>query len=185
MDKTGQKSIEEERGNIMPPPVKTRLKWFNGPKGFGFVVPEDDENTDAFLHITTLQDAGIDALGDDAHLLCHIDQTPRGATVTGIVELLDIGILPQTMPPKHQKDEQDGGNNNVKINGAVKWYKPDRGFGFVTPDDGEKDVFIHKSCLNRHGIEMLETGQRLFMKVKIVPKGREVLDFDFLTENKE
>ena len=46
-------------------PVKSRLKWFNSTKGFGFVVPIEDP-CDAFIHITTLQDAGIHELGEEA-----------------------------------------------------------------------------------------------------------------------
>ena len=64
------------------------------------------------------------------------------------------------------------------MGGAVKWYKPDKGFGFVVPDDGKKDIFIHKTCLERHGIEHLPEGQRVTMTVRNVPKGREVIDFN-------
>ena len=65
-------------------PVKTRLKWFNNPKGFGFVCPEDEE-LDAFLHITTLQRAGVSALGDGASLLCIIERGPKGAQVREVI----------------------------------------------------------------------------------------------------
>ena len=67
-----------------------------------------------------------------------------------------------------------------EMQGTVKWYKPDQGFGFVTPEDGMKDVFIHKSCLERHGIIELRTGQRLLMTFRTVPKGREVTGFQIL-----
>lgn len=62
------------------------------------------------------------------------------------------------------------------ISGTVKWYKPEKGFGFIVPDDGDRDIFIHKSCLDRAGLMNLATGQRVRIGVRTVPKGREVAD---------
>ncbi|MBI1207687.1 MAG: cold-shock protein [Azospirillum sp.] len=61
----------------------------------------------------------------------------------------------------------------IEMTGTVKWFKPDKGFGFVTADDASKDVFVHKSVLRRCGLMQLEAGQRVQMKVQEADKGRE------------
>ncbi|MFA5593186.1 MAG: cold-shock protein [Micavibrio sp.] len=66
------------------------------------------------------------------------------------------------------------------MEGTVKWYKPDKGFGFIIPQDGQKDVFVHKTCLDRHGLPILIPGQKVRMTVRTVAKGREVADFDLI-----
>jgi CspA family cold shock protein len=168
-------------------PVKARLKWFNGPKGFGFVVPDGREDVDAFLHITTLQKCGVQALGDDASLMCHIQYGPKGAHVTAVTQILDNGRI-GSAPADGEADgalREGGGSDLGKtcvMDGTVKWYKPDKGFGFVVPDDGLKDVFIHKSCLRRYGIENLSPGQRVKMTFRAVPKGREVTHLDVIRD---
>ncbi|MBU0799761.1 MAG: cold shock domain-containing protein [Alphaproteobacteria bacterium] len=168
----------QNEGSAEELPVKTRLKWFNNPKGFGFVCPED-ENLDAFLHITTLQKAGVSALGEGACLVCLIERGPKGAQVKEVLELIDAGTLPEAAPktaPPAPRAPLSGGDI-IQMGGTVKWYKLDKGFGFVVPDDGMKDIFIHKTCLERHGHDQLIEGQRLMMTIRNVPKGREVLDF--------
>ncbi|HSS65613.1 MAG TPA: cold-shock protein [Gammaproteobacteria bacterium] len=45
--------------------------------------------------------------------------------------------------------------------GIVKWFNPGKGFGFVAPEDGGKDVFIHASALERAGINGLAEGQKI------------------------
>lgn len=176
--------------------VTAHLKWFNIPKGFGFVVPEGT-TIDAFLHITTLQRAGVKAIGEGAILVCTLEQGPKGAQVKEILDLVHCGqkaervkqaphlLAPRNrdalIPAAHQVSESaETDAPSVRMEGAVKWYKPDKGFGFVTPDDGQKDIFIHKSCLEKHGLTDLMQGLRLAMLVKIVPKGREVLDFEII-----
>lgn len=155
-------------------PVRSRIKWFNTTKGFGFAVPEEDP-CDAFIHITTLQDAGIKELGDGAILSCHVVKGPKGALVTKVEELIDEGINPTPITFRVESLEDEVIET---MEGTVKWYKPDKGFGFVIPEDGQKDVFVHKTCLEKHGMDLLIPGQKVKMTVRTVSKGREVLEFD-------
>jgi CspA family cold shock protein len=61
------------------------------------------------------------------------------------------------------------------IDAIVKWFNPEKGFGFVVCDDGEKDVFVHASVVERAGLRGLEEGQWLSMQVVSAPKGREAI----------
>ena len=58
---------------------------------------------------------------------------------------------------------------------TVKWFNPEKGFGFVACDDGGKDVFLHISVLERSGLGNLAEGQRVSMGVVDTPKGREAV----------
>ena len=45
--------------------------------------------------------------------------------------------------------------------GKIKWFDPKKGYGFITPDDGSKDAFLHISALEKAGINQLEVGQAI------------------------
>ena len=49
--------------------------------------------------------------------------------------------------------------------GTVKWFNPSKGFGFIAPEDGTKDVFVHISALERSGMGTLSEGQRVSYEV--------------------
>ncbi len=51
--------------------------------------------------------------------------------------------------------------------GTVKWFNPSKGYGFIEPTDGSKDVFIHISALERAGIGSLNEGQKI--EYELVP----------------
>lgn len=50
--------------------------------------------------------------------------------------------------------------------GTVKWFNPTKGYGFITPDDGGKDVFLHISAVERAGLSSVAEGQRLSFDVQ-------------------
>ena len=49
--------------------------------------------------------------------------------------------------------------------GTVKWFNNQKGFGFIQPDDGGKDVFVHISAVERSGMSTLNEGQRVSFDV--------------------
>lgn len=56
--------------------------------------------------------------------------------------------------------------------GTVKWFNPDKGYGFIQPDNGGKDVFVHITALQAAGIQDLRDGQKVSFEVKL-ERGKE------------
>jgi len=55
--------------------------------------------------------------------------------------------------------------------GHVKWFNDSKGFGFITPEDGSKDVFVHQSEIQMEGFRTLGEGQQVEFEVEEGPKG--------------
>ena len=51
------------------------------------------------------------------------------------------------------------------IKGKVKWFNFKKGYGFIQPEDGSKDVFVHKTALKNSGIESLDEGQEITFEI--------------------
>jgi CspA family cold shock protein len=55
--------------------------------------------------------------------------------------------------------------------GTVKWFNDAKGFGFITPDDGGKDLFAHHTAIQMSGFKSLKEGQKVSFEVQNGPKG--------------
>lgn len=137
--------------------VRASVKWFNVEKGFGFVTPQDGQ-PEAFLHASVLARGGVARLSEGAVLLCAIAATAKGPQVVRVDEVVVAEALP--IP-------------DLTLGGEVKWYQPEKGFGFVVAEDGDRDIFVHKTALRRSGLTGLTGGQRVLVSVVCGPKGRE------------
>ena len=58
-----------------------------------------------------------------------------------------------------------------KMTGSVKWFNADKGFGFISPTDGSKDVFVHFSAIQSNEFRTLDEGQKVEFSVENGPKG--------------
>lgn len=56
--------------------------------------------------------------------------------------------------------------------GTVKWFNSTKGFGFIQPDDGSKDVFVHISAVERSGLGQLQEGQQVQFDLERDQQGR-------------
>jgi CspA family cold shock protein len=55
--------------------------------------------------------------------------------------------------------------------GTVKWFNNAKGYGFVTPDDGDQDIFVHFSAIEMDGYKTVKEGQKVQFEVNEGPKG--------------
>jgi cold shock protein len=170
-------------------PVGGTVKWFNAEKGFGFVTLED--GADVFLHSSVITRSG-QSVNERDRLRVRVGQGMKGRQVTEILEVEPGGgpapggggrpSAPRPMgmggPPRRSGpgDTSYRRGPSVDMQGTVKWYNQQKGFGFITPDDGTKDIFVHASTLARAGLDQLPDGTRVMAKVVQGQKGPEAVE---------
>lgn len=67
--------------------------------------------------------------------------------------------------------------------GVVKWFNNAKGYGFVTPDQGENDVFVHFSSITMEGYKTLKEGQKVQFEITEGPKGLHASDIRAVGES--
>lgn len=150
-----------DRHQVTQANVTATVKWFNASKGFGFVAPSDG-TPDAFLHISALERAGLTQIAEGTTIVCDLGQGNRGPQVVVVHEVDSSTATPRA--PRAGGPGAGGGFDRgptETVEGVVKFFSAEKGFGFVQTDIGGKDVFVHIKALERSGIKALESGQRV------------------------
>ncbi|MBL4757114.1 MAG: cold-shock protein [Rhizobiales bacterium] len=63
-------------------------------------------------------------------------------------------------------------DEGARVDGTVKFFNMNKGFGFITPDAGDKDVFVHVSAIEQSGIPMLDEGMRVSFETEPDKRGK-------------
>jgi CspA family cold shock protein len=184
-DRPQQSRVPRESATPSGPAIDAIVKWFTPDKGFGFVELADGSG-DAFLHVAVLQAAGYDAIEPQTKLSVQVGQGQEGRQVTAVLSVDTSASGAPRVPlrrsprPASESRERPDPATAVEVEGTVKWFNPNKGFGFAVCDDGGNDVFVHISIVERAGLRGLDEGQRLAMKVVKTQKGREATTLTLL-----
>ena len=174
--------------------VKGSVKWFNATKGYGFITLEN--GSDAFCHASALAALGTTSLPQGATIVCDLQESPRGLQVVTVHSVDTSTAVPSTHSPRREGGprgggfggggfggggfsgggyrDHDPGPSGPMVEGKVKFFNDQKGFGFVMPDGGGGDVYIHASALRRSGVIALEPEQRVRFSTRQGMKGVEV-----------
>ena len=153
------------------PPVSGIVKWFSPDKGFGFVELSDGSG-DAFVHGSVLAQSGIDAVQPGETLEVRVGPGHKGPHVIEVLNADNSTAVPTTSRRSSAQATALNGSS-VEEAGTVKWFNAERGYGFISPDDGGKDVFVHVSALERSGLTSISEAQPVVVDVVEGRKGPE------------
>ena len=160
------------------------VKWFNTAKGFGFIQP-DDGGADVFVHVSAVEQAGLRGLNEGDTVEFEMEQDRRsGKLAAGNLVVTGHGAAPasSSRPPRSggfgggggggfDRGPRGGGGGGGGFDrgprgevagtgaGTVKWFNPTKGFGFIQPEGGGQDVFVHISAVEQAGLRGLNEGQ--------------------------
>ena len=176
-------------GRGMPAQVvgegKGVVKFFNGQKGFGFIV-RDDGGEDVFVHISAVEQAGLTGLAEGQPL--GFTLVDRGGKVSATDLVIEGEPLPvEERAPREPRAGGFGGDRGgfgggdrgpqrqltgERASGTVKFFNAMKGFGFIQRDDGQPDAFVHISAVERAGMAALNEGDRLDFELEVDRRGK-------------
>ncbi|WP_308013083.1 cold-shock protein [Inquilinus sp. Marseille-Q2685] len=164
------------------------VKWFNPTKGFGFVQVTDG-SPDAFLHASVVEQSGHREMYEGTKIVCDIAEGQKGPQVAVIHRIEELGAPPAGGGFRPNRFGDGGGRGGfgggggfggdrggfsgpaTEVEGTVKFFNAEKGFGFVTPDDGGKDVYVASRALQKAGLPSLNSEQRVRLTVRMGQKG--------------
>lgn len=179
--------------------VKGKVKWFNATKGFGFITM--DNGGDAFCHASALQAAGHSEVAPGATIVCDLADSQRGLQVVAVHSVDASTAEAPSRGPRRDNfgggdrfgggggfgdrggyggggygggRQHDSGPSGPMVEGKVKFFNDQKGFGFVMPDNGSGDIYLHASALRRSGVQVVEPDQRIRYSTRQGNKGVEV-----------
>jgi CspA family cold shock protein len=155
------------------------VRFFNAEKGFGFIEP-DEGGDDVFVHFSAIaDDGGYRSLDEGQRVEYTASPGQRGMQADSVQPLGSGG---GGRPPAREDRRDDrrqsaprdrdraprapraggGGGGGGGSQGTVRFFNAEKGFGFIEPDDGGDDVFVHFSAIpDRGGYRSLDEGQRV------------------------
>ena len=152
------------------------VKFFNAAKGFGFIAP-DEGGTDVFVHISAVERSGLRELSEGDRVSFEVEEDRRSGKLAAIdLRVTGSGPSSSRQPAERPRGEyqRSGAVSRGPASrqmegsgrGVVKWFNATKGFGFIQPETGGEDVFVHISAVERAGLRELREGQTVSFDIE-------------------
>jgi CspA family cold shock protein len=160
------------------------VKFFNGAKGFGFIAPNDG-SPDVFVHVSAVERSGLRELNEGDLVSFDVEQDRRSGKVAATnLRVTGSGPAPSGRAPQRSQGgfrSQDDYQRSPSPSrgagagarqtegsgrGVVKWFNSTKGFGFIQPESGGEDIFVHISAVERAGLRDLQEGQTVSYEIE-------------------
>jgi CspA family cold shock protein len=186
-----------DKVSISQASARGKVKWFNATKGYGFITL--DNGGDAFCHASALQAAGHSEVQPGTTVVCDLADSQRGMQVVTVHSVDTSTAEEPSRGPRREGGfgggggrfggdrgdrggfgggggyrDRDSGPSGPMVEGKVKFFNDQKGFGFVMPDNGSGDIYLHASALRRSGVQAVEPDQRIRYSTRQGNKGVEV-----------
>ena len=182
--------------------AKGKVKWFNATKGYGFITL--DNGGDAFCHASALQATGHADVQPGTTIVCDLADSQRGLQVVTVHSVdISTAEAPSRGRGFGGGGGRFGDGGGDRFGGGGGYggggvaggggggtattyplrphgrrqdqvFNDQKGFGFVMPDNGSGDIYLHASALRRSGVQVVEPDQRIRYSTRQGNKGVEV-----------
>lgn len=160
-DRVSEPSYFQDSSSANPTPIDAVVLWLTPAGVLGFVKLSD--GSEAYLHIRVLESAGGHDVSEGTRLRVTVEEGPRGRQVVKVLKIGDQSLR-NSAGERNATVSAAESNTQLESEGTVKWYNPEKGFGFIAPANGENDVFVYATALTRSGLSVLSEGQRVFFR---------------------
>ena len=135
------------------------VKWYSYKKGYGFITSTEC-NHDILVHFSALDAANIRNLRPGDKLSVEINETASGIQVKRVIAFEDANCI-------HKN------SSSIQVAGKLKWFNRVKGFGFVLPEKGGEEIFVHATIFQRANLLGLQPGSLVEVSAMRGPKGLE------------
>jgi CspA family cold shock protein len=135
------------------------VKWYSYKKGYGFITSKECKS-DILVHFSALEAANIRNLRPGDKLTFEISETGSGIQVKRLLTFEDANYNPQN-------------SQSFNIIGKLKWFNRVKGFGFVVPEDGGEEIFVHATIFQQANLLDIPQGTQMEVVTIRGPKGLE------------
>ena len=164
--------------------ISAMVKLYDPAKGYGFLVPGDG-SPDIFCREPVLAAVGLNTLLAGAKVDCETVQGRRGPEVSRILAVDFSMASPATVSFARQSDSgraaagPNAGLSSAAASGRavraiVKWFMPNKGYGFLKPEDGSADLFCHLTAVQASGHDTLPQGAAVTCEIAPGDRGPQV-----------
>ena len=147
--------------------LEGRVKWYDPARGYGFIDAEDGQG-DILLHASCLRRFGRAPALPNAKIVCKAVKGEKGRQALEIIEMSGGDAEAPARPRRFHPNQAASAPFTEAV---VKWFDALRGYGFVTCETVEGDVFLHAATLRRAGLNDVQAGDTLQVRCVEGPKG--------------